>query len=462
MMGQRQKLQPKLFYTNPTSLEARIPNDHRLRRIAHVVDFGFVRKPVAKFYGTNGNPSIDPIVLMKMMLLLFLEDVKSERELMRQMTYRMDWMWFCEYDLDDTIPNHSVLSKARQLWDPEVFAELFHRILHQCIKADLVDGSTVHVDASCIHGNVDTDRLQPILREVGLSLYDRLDEDAKPSPRPSGRLTAQSDSDAGVTRSYGKTICGYKDHRVVDDANGIITATVTTDANRNEGLMLEEVLAEHANAIGRSAETVVADKQYGTAANYKKVRGKGITPCIPHSTRKSQSGKYGHDRFTYDPHKDCFICPAGQTLQMSRRDEAENRIRYKAAKGVCQTCRLRSQCTNSQSGRHVERNIDQDHMDWADGCLSKRERRRLMGRRKACVEGSFGDAASNHGFKRARWRGWWRMRIQNLLIAACQNLRKLLKATAGTTRLAMHSCGLSLSRYRTLASWRSKSFSNAF
>ena len=114
MMGQRQKLQPKLFYTNPTSLEARIPNDHRLRRIAHVVDFGFVRKSVAKFYGTNGNPSIDPIVLMKMMLLLFLEDVKSERELMRQMTYRMDWMWFCEYDLDDTIPNHSVLSKARQ------------------------------------------------------------------------------------------------------------------------------------------------------------------------------------------------------------------------------------------------------------------------------------------------------------------------------------------------------------
>ena len=408
-MGSRQTLDPKLFYVNPTTLEERVPADHLLRRIEQTIDFTFVRKTVAGFYGAKGNPSIDPIVLMKMLLLLFLENVKSERELVRQMAYRLDWMWFCQFDLDQTIPNHSVLSKARRLWGPEVFAKLFLGVLSQCVRIGLVDGSTIHVDASCIDGNVDTARLQPVLRTAGVELYERLDREDKPSPRPSGRLTAQSDPDAA----------------------------------RNEGTVLSEVLVEHENNINRPPETVVADKQYGTAENYKRLRRTRVRPCIPHSTRKSQGGKFGHDQFKYDPNDDSFLCPGGQRLLPYHRNESRRRIRYMAAKGVCLKCPLRSKCTDSKHGRRVQRHMDQDHIDWADGCLSQRQRRRLMGRRKACVEGSFADAASNHGFKRARWRGWWLMRIQNLLIATCQNLRKLLKATWRKARPAMTSTVLS-------------------
>jgi len=436
MMGPRQQVAPKLFYTN-INLSDRIPEDHKLRRLKDVLDLEFIRREVANCYGYNGQESVDPILLMKLMLLLFLEQVPSERELMRQLRYRLDWMWFCGLDFDAAIADHSVLSKARALWGEDVFAGLFAQVLHQCVRAGLVGGQILHVDASCIGGNVDINKLQPVLRVVAQKLYERLDDAQDPAPElkdqtpgPSGRLTAQSDHQAGVTRSNGQTICGYKDHRSVDDAHGIITATVTTDAATNECQVLGQVLDAHEANTQQRPQTVVADKQYGTGENYKDLRQKGMTPCIPHKKATSQPGRFGHDAFTYDRQQDCFICPAGQRLRRQYRDEVDRRVRYRGRPSICRDCTLRERCSCSNRGRVVERHMDQDDIDWADGCLSWAWRRRLMTRRKSCMEGSFADAANCHRFKRARWRGLIKMRIQNLLIATCQNLRKLLRWAA--------------------------------
>lgn len=438
MMGQRQRLEPKLFYAG-VSLSGRIPKDHMLRRLKGELDLGFVRAAVAESYGHNGNESIDPIVLVKLMLLLFLEDCSSERQLVKQLAYRIDWLWFCGLDLDDDIPNHSVLSKARRRWGTEVFESLFCRVLAQCISAGLVDGRAIHVDASCIDGNVDMDKLQPVLRMAWRKLTQRLDEPidasatedtAAPMPQPthpSGRLTASSDPEAGVTRSYGQTVCGYKDHRAVDDGHGIITATLTTDAAANEGHVLEEVIDAHEANTDATVDVVAADKQYGTGENYRHLRQRHIRPCIPHKQNKSAQGKFGREQFGYDHENDCFTCPADETLRPYHRNYGERRIRYQTDRGVCLQCRLRKQCTDSKYGRRIERHMDQDHIDWADTCLSVRQRRHWMKRRKSVVEGSFADGANNHGFKRSRWRGLAKMKVQNLLIATCQNLRKLLK-----------------------------------
>lgn len=425
MMGPRQKLEPKLFYTG-VCLDDRIPDGHILRQIREHLDFGFVRAAVADCYGGRGNESVDPIVLMKLMIVLFMERIPSERELMRRLGYRLDWMWFCGYDLDDTLPHHSVLSKARALWGPDVFADLFAGILKQCIETGLVGGDVVHMDGSCVEGNVDMDRLQPVLRLTGKELYERLEQDVEPI-RPSGRLTSQSDGEAGVTRKNGQTVCGYKDHRVVDDAEGIITATATTDAARSEGYMLPELLEQHQENTESRPDVVVADKQYGTAENYGHLHQQGIRPCISRVVPKRPKGFFGHERFTYDPQNDVFVCPAGEQLHPYHRNMARKRVRYKAAKGPCAECKLRSRCTDSKHGRRVERHMDQEHIDWADGCLTRGRRRQLMRRRKIRAEGSFAEA-ERYGFKRSRWRGLVKARIQNLLIASIQNLRKLLKA----------------------------------
>ncbi len=425
MMGPKQQAEPKLFYTGIV-LADRVPDGHHLRRIAETIDFGFVRRSVAHCYGVNGQESVDPIVLMKLMILLYLDQLPSERELMKALSYRIDWLWFCGYDLDDTLPHHSVLSKARRRWGPEVFAELFGQVLLQCIQTGLVSGDVLHLDGSCIQGEVDMDRLRPVIKHTGQILYDRLEEDVEPA-HPNSRLTACSDPEAGVTRKNGKTICGYKDHRAVDDAHGVVTATVTTDAATDEGHVLPELLAAHEANTATKPQTVVADKQYGTAANYEHLHRHRIDPCIPHQWRKGKGGLFGPKAFTYDREEDCFFCPAGQRLELYHRNRAAQRNRYRASGEVCAACRLRRRCTTSTGGRRVERHIKQDEIDWADARLSLPQRRRLMRRRKIRAEGSFAEAERYH-FKRSRWRGLAPARIQNLLIASIQNLRILVKA----------------------------------
>lgn len=126
--------QSELFYYS-VNLDQRVRTDHPLRRVAEAVDFSFVRDEVAHCYGENGNESVDPIILLKMMFLLFFDNVPSERELMAVIRERLDYLWFLGYGLDDDIPNHSVLSKARKRWGKEVFERLFVRSVEQCVAA---------------------------------------------------------------------------------------------------------------------------------------------------------------------------------------------------------------------------------------------------------------------------------------------------------------------------------------
>ena len=151
-MGKQPQRQAKLFYYH-LSLEERIPHDHMLRKIQMMVDFDFTYGLVQKHYGLNGNVSVPPPVILKLMLLLFLYDVPSERELMRTLPYRLDWLWFLGYDLDSAIPDHSVLSKARRRWGVETFETLFARGVFQCVQAGLVNGHKIHMDGSRVDAN---------------------------------------------------------------------------------------------------------------------------------------------------------------------------------------------------------------------------------------------------------------------------------------------------------------------
>src|SRR5215471_15290043 len=155
MMGTHQT-QNELF-NYQVNLDKRVRADHPLRRIHGILDLSFVRPAVAGFYGKNGHVGTDPVILVKMMLLLFLDNVASERELMAIIRERMDYLWFLGYGLDDEIPNHSVLSKARARWGQEVFERLFIRTVEQCVQAGLVSGDKLHVDASLIAAHASKD-----------------------------------------------------------------------------------------------------------------------------------------------------------------------------------------------------------------------------------------------------------------------------------------------------------------
>lgn len=426
MMGKPNQLEPKLFY-HGVSLEMRMPADHPLRKIKQLIDFNFIRSKVAPLYGRRGHESVDPAVILKLMFLLFYENIKSERALMGQLPLRLDWLWFCGYDLDDPTPLHSVISKARRRWGLDVFTGFFENILAQCMAAGLVDGETIHVDSSMIDGNASKASLQCQLRVVSQDLYQALEGHVEPAPL--NKRVSTTDPDARLGKKYGKTTLGYKDHRAVDDQQGIITATVTTPANVNDEKVLADVISEHQNNTQRIVKTVVADKAYGTGENYAYLHKEGMTPCISHKRKNcNRDPMFSNDQFVYDHEQDLYTCPAGKPLTLKQFNREKNAFIYQANRATCQSCSHFKRCvTSKETGRQIQRHANQIYIDWADTCLEPAARKRLMARRKYKAEGSFADAANNHGFKRSRFRGLKKVRIQNVMIAAIQNLRKLMR-----------------------------------
>lgn len=428
MMGKPNQLEPKLFY-HGVSLDRRMPKEHPLRKIKQLVDFNFIRSKVTDLYGTVGNESVDPAVILKLMFLLFYENIRSERALTSQLPLRMDWLWFCGYDLDEKTPDHSVISKARRRWGLEVFAEFFENILTQCIDVGLVDGETIHVDSSMIDANASKDTLRCQFRVVSHDLYEELEDNSEPKQQKLERRVSTTDPDARLGKKYGKTTLGYKDHRAVDDKHGVVTATVTTPANVNDEKVLTDVIDEHQTNTGIKVKTTVGDKAYGTGENYKYLHEQGITPCISHPRKNSNRiPAFNSDKFLYDKERNLYICPTGNQLKFSFFKRDKNASIYKADRKRCQQCQHFQECvTSKNSGRQIQRNANEEYIEWADNCLSTYERKRLMARRKHKAEGSFADAANNHGFKRSRFRGIEKVKIQNLMIAATQNLRKLMR-----------------------------------
>ena len=240
MMGQQAG--QKEMFSYQVDLDRRIRADHPLRAIRREIDFSFVRLEVAHCYGYNGQVSVDPEVILKLMFLLFLDNVKSERELMRMLPERLDYLWFLGFGLDDAIPDHSVLSKARARWGQPVFESLFVRTVRQCVETGLVDGSKIHLDGSLVNAHASRDRVVQSSPELIAALKTAYQVEERkleghtgaPHYQPvNASLCSTTDPDAPCVRNSkigaaGDTRPRYKLHRAVDDRCGVVTATVTT------------------------------------------------------------------------------------------------------------------------------------------------------------------------------------------------------------------------------------------
>ena len=430
MMGYQRNPQSKLFHYG-LNLEQRVSQDHILRKIKKKIDFNFIYKEVKDIYGENGNISVPPPVIVKMMLLLVLYNVRSERELINTIPMRLDWLWFLGYDLDDEIPNHSVLSKARSRWGVEVFKYFFETIVWQCVKTGLVNGNKLFLDASLIDADasnnsvVDTHNIEKYLNKGYRKLEKRLDSCQKATPVNS-RYISTTDPDASVTSRGGKSKLRYKTHRTLDPAHEVITATRITSGSIDDGDMLGEMIETHKANTQRDLETAVADSKYGTIDNFLLLKDEGVKAHIP-SLEKTQRGS-GRQKgispkedFTYNPKGDTFTCPSGHILKRRNYSGKRNHYEYKAPSRLCAKCELRDKCTRSKDGRTLKRHLRQDELDGILKHAKSTEAKRDIKTRQHLSERSFA-RSTRYGFKRARWRRLWRMEIQDFLIAALQNI----------------------------------------
>lgn len=374
MMGHPVERGPKLFFTGFV-LEERIPAGHVLRAVDAAVDFRFVRREVAHLYGHNGHESIDPTLLLKLMFLAYFENIRSERELLRMLPMRLDWLWFCGLDLDSDIPDHSVLSKARRRWGMELFERVFVRVLECCERAGLVGGATVHADSTLLKASAAKDGRvsRRLWEQLENGLQSQAEEPESDDPRSGGklnqRLVSPADPDAAThTRGGVGTMLGYRDHRLVDDHCGVILATHVTPADGDDGAQLPLLLEQMQRRLGRLPMEAVGDGQYGTRDNYAYCGDRGIKAYL-----KKRRGK------------------------------------------------------------------DSPRVGWLSllprGC-SRWRALELMGRRKSCAEGSFAEAHERHGHRRCRWRRRWRVQIGSYLVAIVQNIKKLIKRHSKPNRAA--------------------------
>jgi IS5 family transposase len=359
---------------------------------------------------------------------------------------RLDWLWFLDDDLDSEIPNHSILSKARNRWGVEAFQRFFERIVWQCVEAGLVDGSKLFMDSSLVQAdasnnsviNVNKEALKIHLVRGFNELESRLEEKENPEEDHEPKTGAANrnhisttDPDASVTsQGAGKAKLQYKTHRSVDAQAEIITACAVTPGEVNEAHLLSTLLAMHQDNTQKTADTVVADTKYGTVENYLTCCDLGVNAHIPdlkrsQQERESRRGIFTEEAFQYDPETDTYLCPTGQSLKKRNYNPKRDAYEYKCSIKICRVCSLVAQCTTSKYGRSLKRHCRQEELDGMRSTAQSQRAKQDIHTRQHLMERSFA-RATRYGFKRARWRRLWRVRIQEYLTAAIQNIMVLL------------------------------------
>jgi transposase len=446
MMTTERPLQNALFA--PQDLGARVPQDHLLRRLAQTLDLTFVNHAVEDKYGAVGNEGVPPTRIMKLLLVLVLYNVPTERALFRDLAMRIDWLWFLGYDLSSSLPDHSVLSKARKRWGAEVFHRLFARTIEMCMEAGLIDGRDLLADSSLIDANASIDSLFRVAEKVAVSVTARLDgsdedvpgaggepDEAESSKEPKYRSHTDPDATGAKRRGETRVRPRYQTHRAVDSAEGVITATVVGPGHENEAGRLEELVEQHSIHTGQRVEAVTADSKYGTADNLEYCEWNHIKAYIsPYRSNytRSKEGKFRECCFRYDPTEDCYVCPAGQRLTRHSYRADKDAFRYVAPANVCLSCPARAFCTTSKYARSINRPVRMPILERAAARIRTAEGKAHRKRRRWMMEGSFAHSVPL-GYKRARARGLSNMRIQDYLVAAVQNLLILLRVKTGTT-----------------------------
>jgi transposase len=468
MIGTHDSDQEPPLFSYHVHLERRVRPDHPLRQLHAALDLSFVVPAVQHCYGRSGHVSLDPRVILKMMLLLFYYDIPSERELMAQIGERLDFLWFLGFDLETPIPDHSVLSKARARWGAGVFERLFVRTVEQCVQAGLVDGRLLHLDSTIVEAHASKNSVLQSSPEMVAALRQAYQEQtgklealepaapeatapaagpsvpppagASPSVgKPAGKKlpvnqthVSRTDPQAHLARCKNGVIdLTYKEHRAVDDGRGVITAVEATSSLVADGTQLPALVEQHQKNTGlpSAALTLAGDGHYGTADNYLYCAAQKLRPHLASAgAHLEERGKLPASRFTYEAQADRYRCPQGHALTLHQhKPEAQAKVYLIENPALCAACPLRAQCTSAKAGRSLQRHVQATVIERAQAEAHSPAGRYSRKRRKHVMEGSFADAANNHGSKRARWRGLARQQLQSWLICACQNLRRLIQ-----------------------------------
>ena len=427
------------------SIEELVPADHLLRKIAAAVDFSFIYEKVGGLYCLdNGRPSVDPVVLFKMLMLGYLFGIRSERQLVKEVQVNVAYRWFLGFGLRDKIPDHSVFSqnRRRRFKGSTVFQEIFDEMVLLAIERKLVDGRTLYTDSTHLKADANKNRFErELVEESTRSYVDELDADVaqdrvargkKPlepverKPEQKKTKVSTTDPDSGYMFREGKPQgFFYLDHRTVDGRHNIITDVHVTAGNVHDSIPYLDRLDRQRERFGFEVEAVGLDAGYFTSAICKGLVEREIYGVMPYTRPGGRKDALKKTDFVYDEHFDCYLCPQGEVLEYVTTNRDGYR-EYKSNPEQCRDCPLLKRCTRSKDHcRIISRHVWEDYKEAIIDHRYETRGKAIYQRRKETVERSFADAKQLHGHRYARMRGLKNVREQCLLAAACQNIKKL-------------------------------------
>ena len=445
MMGRRENGQGQFFYS--FDLDEVVPSDHLVRQIDGLLDLGWVHKELAPYYSHTGRPSIDPALMIRMLILGYVFAIRSERALCREVQVNLAYRWFCGLGIEDRIPDHSAFTRARneRFRDHDVFRHVFEHVVASCIKAGLVGGDGFAVDASLIAADANKCRSTPgdkwshdidptRARRAVQDYLANLDNPAW--GRASDvvpKFVAPSDPAAQWTGALrNAAFFAYADNYLIDIKFGIIMDVEASRAIRQSEVGASQTMIERTEKkFGITPDWLVADTAYGSAPNlHFLVDVKGIAPHIPVIDKSQRNdGTFSRDDFIYDKGHDHYVCLSGKILPRSsgaRGPRGDDAISYFSRVADCRDCLLKSKCCPSSPSRKITRHVHEEARD-AARAIAKTAAYQQTRRDRKKVEMLFAHLKRILRLGRLRLRGPAGAQFEFTLAAIAQNLRRLAK-----------------------------------
>ena len=451
MMGRREDGQGQFFYS--FDLDKVVPPDHLVRQIDGLLDLGWVHKELAPYYSHTGRPSIDPVLMIRMLLVGYVFAIRSERRICAEVQVNLAYRWFCRLGIEDNIPDHSVFCRARreQFRASDALRRVFEGIVALCISAGLVGGEAFSIDASLIKADVDkTKRLpgdQPIawpkaeeashaVREY-IAALDAANDDqiggggdgdgSSHRRKPPKEVSLTDPQATWVTRPGVDPFFAYDVNYLIDNKAGIILDAAGTRANRAVEIAVTQTMMDRVERrFDLRPQRLAGDTAYGAVRLLKWLVDRNIAPHIPVWDKSARpDGTFSRTDFAFDRERNVYVCPGGAELTSTGNIDQGHIVYYRASKSDCSGCSLKPKCTTAIV-RKITRDLNEDVRDRVRALANTKAFQQSRRERKK-VEMRFAHMKRIFRLDRLRLRGLNGVRDEVLLTAIAQNLRRLAK-----------------------------------
>jgi transposase len=441
MMG-RQAVPERLFYD--FSFETHIPTDHLLRKVDAALDFSFVTVALKVHYSDIGRPSVDPELMIRMLMIGYLMGIRSERRLCAEVHLNIAYRWFCKLGLEGKVPDPSSFSKNRygRFRDSDIFRTIFEEVVRRCIEAGLVGGEGMSVDGSLVEADASRERRVPgteppaqwqdptavsrPVRDYLEALDQAAAHEAAASNLPAPKFISETDPAAAWTAKAGPAVFGYEANYLVDTgAGGIIVDVEATPAGPSHEVIAAKIMVERIeDCFGLRPERLAADTTYGTGPFLTWLIERQVEPHVP-VRAGSARGKLPREFFTFDEQENCFVCPEGHRLtHRGKHKEARSDVYY-ASPLDCRVCPRKAECTSGPA-RRLLRHWDEKVREKVNG-LAETEAFVRSRRERKKVEMRFAHLKQHLGLRRLKLRGLRGAAEEFTLAAAAQNIKMMVK-----------------------------------